>query len=379
MIRSARSHAAPSAQLELAFDTPSPPTFLSNLLDIQRIYLEPAVERYARGQEILRRFSDAERVSVGSHWNIPDLHGNPELVEDWNRVKRRTLVLGVKKSMACRPNGRSADFVGPNAANGCAMACSYCYVARRKGFANPITVFVNIEAMLAFLERHAARQGPRGEPNQVDPAYWVYDFGENGDCSVDALLSDNIRDTVALFRRLPNAKGSFATKYVNRDLLDYDPQGKTRIRFSLMPEGMARVVDVRTAPMAERIAAIDDFVAAGWEVHVNFSPVIVRDGWLQEYRDLFRRLDQSIGRVAKAQLAAEVIFLTHNAGLHESNLEWHPKGEALLWRPDLQEAKRSENGGENIRYRAGPKAGYLREFKALLTRELPYCRVRYAF
>jgi hypothetical protein len=36
------------------------------------------------------------------------------------------------------------------------------------------------------------------------------------------------------------------------------------IRFSLIPAKIAKVVDVRTAPMAERIAAIDDFVAAGY-------------------------------------------------------------------------------------------------------------------
>ncbi len=62
-------------------------------------------------------------------------------------------------------------------------------------------------------------------------------------------MSDGVRALVALFRTLPNAKASFATKAVNRDLLAYDPQGKTRIRFSLMPARIARIVDVRTAPI----------------------------------------------------------------------------------------------------------------------------------
>ena len=76
---------------------------------------------------------------------------------------------------------------------------------------------------------------------------------------VDAAVTEGVRDLVALFRDLPNAKASFATKAVNRDLLTYDPRGKTRIRFSLMPEKIARVVDVRTAPIPERetlVAAI---------------------------------------------------------------------------------------------------------------------------
>jgi spore photoproduct lyase len=349
------------------------------MLDIDRIYLEPAVAGYPRGREILDRFPGAERIEVPSHWNIPGLHGNEGNIPDWVRIKKGALVLGVKKGLACRPNGRSADFIAPSHSNGCAMACAYCYVPRRKGFANPITTFVNIEAIVRAVERHAAGLGPKREPNQVDAHDWVYDIGENGDCSVDALVCDNLRDLTALFRRLPDAKGSFATKYVNRDLLAYDPQGSMRIRFSLMPPALARVLDVRTSPIEERIAAMDDFVRAGWEVHLNLSPVLVHEGWTRDYAELFQAVDASLSAPAKAQLAAEVIFLTHNEALHEVNLRWHPKAEDLLWTPRLQEAKRSQNGSDNLRYRAGAKARMIAMLRDVMTRELPYCRIRYAF
>lgn len=356
-------------------------TIDDSLLRIRQIYLEPAVEGYPRGREILARFPDAERITVPSHWNIPGLHGNEGLVEDWLRIKRDVLVLGVRKSLTARANGRSSHWVAASAANGCAMACAYCYVPRRKGYANPISVFVNIEQICGYLERHAMRQGvkPLDLNDQIDPEYWVYDIGENSDLSVDAKISDNVRDLVALFRRLPNAKASFATKHVNRELLELDPRGKTRIRFSLMPETMARLVDVRTSPVSERIAAINDFVAAGYEVHVNFSPVIVYDGWQADYRELLGQLDRALSAPAKAQLAAEIIFLTHNQQLHEVNLRWHPKAEAALWRPELQEAKRSQTGGHNVRYRTGMKGGLVRALRELLAEQLPYCRIRYAF
>ncbi|AWB19921.1 spore photoproduct lyase family protein [Methylobacterium currus] len=351
----------------------------ARLLAIDTIYHEPAIETFARGREILGRFPGARRIAVPSHWNIPELHGNAGSVEDWVRIKRSTLVLGVKKGLTSRPNGRSAHFIAPSSSNGCAMACAYCYVPRRKGFANPITLFVNTEAIGRAIRRHAAAQGPLPAPDQIDDRFWVYDIGENGDLSVDALACDSVRDLVALFRDTPNAKASFATKFVNRDLLAYAPEGKTRIRFSLMPERIARVVDVRTSPMPERIAAIDDFVAAGYEVHANFSPVILYEGWEDDWRALFRALDAGIGPAAKAQLRAEIIFLTHNAALHDVNLRWHPKAEALLWRPDIQETKRSEGGMENLRYRSGWKGRWLTRFEALLAEELPYCGVRYAF
>jgi spore photoproduct lyase family protein len=349
------------------------------LIHIKRIYLEPAVETYTRGQEIFAKYPDAERTYVDSHWKIPSLHGNEGNAEDWLRIKRSSLVLGVKKGLTMRPNGRSAHFIAPSTSNGCAMACAYCYVPRRKGYANPISIFVNIDEACAAIERHAGRQGILPAPDQIDPKHWVYDIGENGDLSVDTSICDNVRDLVDLFRRLPNAKGSFATKYVNRDLLTYDPQGKTRIRFSLMPEKIAKVVDVRTSSITERIAAVNDFVRAGYEVHLNFSPVIVYEGWEQDYQPLFEQINNTLSPEAKDQLRAEIIFLTHNEQLHEVNLRWHPKAEEYLWRPDLQEVKRSEGGMLNLRYKAPWKHKWLMRFQDALADKLPYCGVRYAF
>ncbi|MEU6844913.1 spore photoproduct lyase family protein, partial [Streptomyces sp. NPDC046716] len=239
------------------------------LLDIQSVYAEREALDSPRGRQIMARLPDAEVIEVAGHWRIPSLHGNEGNIGRWTRIKTETLVLGVKRHLVTRPNGRSADWIAPGTSNGCAMACAYCYVPRRKGYANPITLFTNIEAIVAHVRRHVRAQGPKSEPNQCDPHAWVYDIGENGDCSVDALLCDNTADYITAFRQLPTAKASFATKFVNPDLLHLDPQGRTRIRFSLMPPPDARLLDIRTSPVAERIAAAADFLDAGYEVHFN--------------------------------------------------------------------------------------------------------------
>lgn len=352
---------------------------ISRLLNIKEIYYEPAALDYPRAQTILAQHPEAQLIEVASHWNIPELHGNEGAVEDWNRIKRTVLVLGVKKSLQARPNCRSSDFVAPSHANGCAMACAYCYVARRKGFANPITTFVNIEQITRYLKRHVAKQGNKPEPNQVDPHAWVYEIGENSDCSVDAAICDNVKDLIALFREFPNAKATFATKRVNRELLNYDPQGRTRIRFSLMPQSKAQVVDIRTSAISERIAAVNEFVEAGYEVHLNFAPVIYDENWLPDYEQLFEQIDDTLSPQAKQQLQAEVIFLTHNDRLHEVNMGWHPQAEELLWRPELQETKYSQTGGRNVRYKRGFKGTLVDALSQLLQERLPYCTIRYAF
>ena len=114
-------------------------------------------------------------------------------------------------------------------------------------------------------------------------------------------------------------------------------------------------------------------------MHLNFSPVIVYEGWEADYRRLFEEVDDRLSPAAKDQLKAEIIFPTHNEALHEVNMRWHPKAEEHLWTPETQEIKRSEGGMWNLRYRAAWKRRWLDRFQAMLAEHLPYCGVRYAF
>ncbi|WP_207534065.1 spore photoproduct lyase family protein [Desertivirga arenae] len=352
---------------------------VDDLLDIKEIYLEPDVRKYKRGLDILEKYSGAELKEVESHWKIPELFGFEGSVEDWISNKKNVLILGIKKSLSARPNTRSSHWVAPSQSNGCTMSCSYCYVPRRKGFANPVSIFVNIEQILGYLKRHAFRQGIKQEADHIDPKYWVYEIGENGDCSADAAICDNVKDMIDLFKEIPNGKLTFATKFVNREMLNYDPQLKTRIRFSLMPHKMSKLVDVRTSPISERINVMNDFAEAGYEVNVNFAPVIYYEGWLEDWKVLFDEMNDKLSEKVKKQLVTEIIFLTHNQQLHEVNLNWHPKAEDVLWRPEIQEVKYSQTGGRNVRYKRNLKKELVESLVDLVKEELPYCGIRYAF
>lgn len=351
---------------------------MQNLYNIKEIYIEKSIFNHKNTKDIISRFPEAKHKFVDSHWNIPSINQREENVDSWNKIKREVLIIGAKKQFLCRENGRSTDFVAPSHSNGCTMACVYCYVARRKGYANPVTVFSNIEDIKSFIKKHVNGL-PQKSPNQCDPTYWIYDIGENSDCSADDYLSNNVKTLIDFFKESDRAKGSFATKHVNTKLLDYDPQKKTRIRFSLMPESTSKVVDVRTSPIKDRIAVINDFVAAGYEVHINLSPVIVYEGWIKDYEELFTEINDSLNEQSKAQLKSEIIFLTHNEELHQINNKWHPVGEKLLWRPEWQEKKISNTGGENLRYSINHKPKMISMFKEIYNKHLKYCEIRYVF
>ena len=144
-----------------------------------------------------------------------------------------------------------------------------------------------------------------------------------------------------------------------------------------MPQKISSILEPETASIEDRLRAVDRFIAAGYDIHLNFSPVIYYDGWEDDYVELFHLVDELID--FKECVKAEVIFLTHNENKHIYNMNQGLPGEDLLWIPDVQEAKTSEYGGMNIRYRSGLKSDMIAVFKDLHGYIIPWNQIRYIF
>lgn len=344
---------------------------------VQRSIYEDFIWRHT-AENIIARFPSAEITEVESHWQIPELFQAD--AKDWMQIKRETLVLGIKSGLTHTKNGRSADFIAASNSNGCLSSCQYCYVARRKGGSNPLTIFINIEEIAGSIHRHQKKLGAKTEPNQCDDNFWTYDIGCNADLSADSFICDNPGFLVRSFAEMEFAKGTFATKTVHDDYwLQLDPKGKTRIRYSLMPQKIARYVDIGTSPISERILSANKLVEHGYEVHFSFAPIIVYDGenWKKDWRDLWTEIDDSLTDKVKAQLKCEAFFLTHSQDLHELNMNWNPKGEEFLWSPDLQVPKKT--APDTLVYDYDFRRREIAEFENDLNKYLPYCPVRYSF
>jgi len=278
-----------------------------------------------------------------------------------------------RKSMLIRPSGRSTDFISPSFGHGCLYNCTYCYMKRHKP--EGLDIATNTEDILTAIDHHSWFATTE-KPNQTHEKYITYDISCNEDFALHAKYHEweKIFD---FFKGHELAMGSFATKYVNKKLLKYKPEGKIRIRFSLMPQVYADQLEPNTSSIEERIKAIDQFIDAGYDVHINFSPVIVTKDWLLEYGDLFIQVNSFVKN--KDKVKAEVIFLTHNEGKHQYNLANNLSGEDLLWKPEIQEGKISQYGGENIRYKHDLKAQYIKKWTELHDQIIPWNTIRYIF
>ena len=286
-----------------------------------------------------------------------------------------------RKSLIIRESGRSTDYISPSFAFGCGFDCSYCYMKRHKP--DGIDIATNTEEILTEIDHHAWF-ATVDKPNQTHEEFVTYDIGCNFDLPLHAKHID-WEKIFTFFRDHPRAMGSFATKYVNKDLLKFNPKGKVRIRFSMMPFKMRKILEPNTSLIGERLYAIQEFIGAGYDVHINFSPVVVYDdqiyggNWLDGYRFLFRQISHVIHEKNWDKVKCEVIFLTHNEGKHVYNLMENIPGEDLLWRPDIQEDKISEFGGKNIRYKHELKAQYIKQWTELHDEIIPWNTIRYIF
>lgn len=280
------------------------------------------------------------------------------------------------KSKSIKYSGRSSDYIFPTLVQGCFGGCKYCYASRHsEDFHNKILVSTNIDEIINLVKKFNPNVI---KPNQTHSKYITWDIGCNSDMSLDINNIDWIK-VFDYFKYSDRDFATFATKFTNPKLLKYNPNKKIRIRMSLMPEKISKILEPKTSSIVNRIEFINKLYDAGYEVHVNFSPVIYYIGWKEDYIELFKLLDSKILNDVKQQLACEVIFLTHNEVLHNRNVLNNISGEELLWNPDLQESKVSQFGGKNVRYKVNIKNKLIEQFKELINNNILYCRIRYIF
>lgn len=275
------------------------------------------------------------------------------------------------KTLITKDNGRSSDAVSPNFIYGCLGGCmeSYCYVGRFNH--DKVYINENTDQILASINNWVEKQPWPKTPNQCDEKYYTIDIG----CSTDVALHSKFYDwqkVFTFFNEHPKLKSTFATKYPSRfpiDQYDIDPT-KNRIRVSLMPQSVSDILEPNTDLIDTRIAMIPK-LQQKMEVHINFSPIVVYKGWIEEYRMLFWHLLQK-----SIIVPCECIFLTYNDKSYERASD---AVNALCWKPDIQEHKDSQYAADNIRYERQQKAEFIQTFKDEYNGYFDLSNIRYIF
>lgn len=295
----------------------------------------------------------------------------------FGETKEKIVQKKPRRALDIKYSGRSSDYITPSFGFGCLYKCAYCYMRRHKP--NGLSIANNTDDILNVITLHSSKLGNKF-PNQTHETLWTYDIS----CNEDFALHAKYHEWEKIFDYFKNSDklmATFATKNVNRQLLNYNPERKVRIRFSLMPQEYSDILEPDTTKIIDRIKAVNDFYDAGYDVHLNFSPVIIHKKSYKLYHDLFHLVNDNIRDDIKKDIKAEVIMMTHSEKMHVHNLTENPEAEELLWQPGIQELKKGsyQKVANILRYKWQYKEKQVQGFRNLHNSIIPWNKIRYIF
>ena len=212
------------------------------------------------------------------------------------------------KTLVTKDNNNSANCIAPNIIYGCFGGCvnTYCYMSRY----NDTRVFVNENVDDIFNSVVEWEKSYVKVPDQQDPVYTMVDIASNSDLVLmQKHMPIPLHDYLKMYDDHPTLNTTMATKYpglLNLDVNHFNK--KPRVRVSLMPQVYSDVLEPKMQRILSRIHDVNRLKDLGWEVHINYSPLIFVKGWRQEYNDLFKSVLEIAG-----ENKCEVIALTNHA------------------------------------------------------------------
>lgn len=282
------------------------------------------------------------------------------------------------------PGRRKLDPIPPSAdwrfdlAVGCPAHCQYCYLAGSLS-GPPITrVYANLPEILDGLGAYVGR----GSVTSRSAARAHEGTTFECSCYTDPLslehLTGGLAASIAHFGAWAADVGlRWTTKFDDVEpLLGLDHRRKTRIRFSVNAELVARRFEGGTASIRARLGALRRVALAGYPVGLTIAPIVAFAGWETGYAALLDAAAQATANVPDLDLTAELITHRFTPGSKDVLTGWYP-ATTLDFDERARSAKRNKFGGVKYVYR--PET--MRELRAFFDRELgarvPAARVLY--
>lgn len=273
------------------------------------------------------------------------------------------------RTLVTKDNNNSANCIAPNLIYGCFGGCvdTYCYMSRYNGR----RVFVNTNVEDIFQSVVEWEKTYNKVPDQQDPVYTMVDIA----CNTDLVLMQkhvkktgfSLHDYLLMYDKHENLNTTMATKYPGLLTLDVRHFNKPpRVRVSLMPQTYSNVLEPKMQKISSRIEDINRLKDLGWQVHINYSPVVFQRRWIQEYDDLFAE----VKRVAGVNKCEVIVLTNHRNQMAKASLEAQ---EMMKYSCEIK------NNSGVMRYPIRDKTRLLQKWKQLYNKYFELETIRYIF
>jgi len=270
------------------------------------------------------------------------------------------------KTLITKTNNNSSDCIAPNIIYGCFGGCldTYCYMSRYNGK----RVFVNKNVDQIFNSVVEWEKKYTKIPNQQDPIYTMVDIACNSDLVLmQHKMPEPLHDYIKRYDDHPQLNSTMATKYPGLLKLDVNHfNKKPRVRVSLMPQKYSDILEPKMQKILSRIKDINRLKDLGWEVHLNYSPLIFYPGWSIEYENLFKFVKKYAG-----ENKCEVIALTNH--VFQMNKASEEARELMKYSDE------PKNLSGTLRYPIKKKTRALENFKNIYSKYFKLETIRYIF
>ncbi|RAP23996.1 hypothetical protein C2W64_02956 [Brevibacillus laterosporus] len=262
------------------------------------VYFEPDALTYPLGKQLYEKYqkSDIPIKMTTSHNQVRGIPGETDLQQ--YRNAKRTLVVGVKKTLKFEQSKPSAEYALP-LATGCAAHCHYCYLNTNVGTKPYVRVYVNTDEILAKADKYIQERIP--EITRFEAA-----------CTSDPIniehITGNLKKAIEFMGQQSLGRLRFVTKFHQVDsLLDAKHNKHTRFRFSMNADYVIRNFEPGTSSFEQRIEAAGKVAKSGYPLGFIIAPLYWFEGWEAGYTDLLERLSSRLDDEAKKDITFELI------------------------------------------------------------------------
>lgn len=333
----------------------------------KRVFIEPAALEYELGQRLRDHFrADGIPVTVtGTHNRVTGIPGKTP--QEAFLEAKRTLVIGVRKGkefQTCKP---SAHYQLPLVTS-CPGKCEYCYLLTNLGKKPYVRVYVNVEEILDRAQTYISEHLPRET---------IFEGAATSDPIPVERYTGALKQAIEFFGRQSHARFRFVTKFTDVDsLLDAKHNGHTRFRFSLNTDYVIKKFEHSTPSMSQRAVAAGKVARAGFPLGFLIAPIIIYDGWQNDYGQLFEELNEVLDPVSRQDLTFELITHRFTQRAKTNINEVFPQSEL-----DMEEEKRQFKYGQfgygKYVYPKENMAEVKEVMEGLVTRFFPTAKIEY--
>lgn len=246
------------------------------------IYIENSVADSELADRVRQKFPQAQ---------FKEWDGKTQVGEKNFSRRLETLVVHQEKYDFLKPCPCSCGSAGCgynliNLGFGCRFECEYCFLQQYQNL-HAVLLPANVEEFLGRVEKTPFHKGLFERPR--------IGSGEFTDSLVFDDLTQYSRQIVPFFRSRPNLQFEFKTKSTNiGGLLEMDGCENVVVSWSVNAAPVVENVEHFSASLAERFEAARAVSRAGYRLGFHFDPVIIYEGYQQDYARTVEQMAQEL-------------------------------------------------------------------------------------